>query len=187
MTSDLPELRASHADRDRAVETLRIAGGDGRLTAEELEDRLETALSARTVAELAALTADLPAGTAAKDLLVVKQHGSRYIRTGRWVVPKRIELRTQLCQVTLDFGEAVFSPGTLRIDVQMVHGKLVIVTAPGVEIDADGLTLTYSKCKLRPARAGADPRLRIELAGTLLHAKVIERWPRRGAAGQAGI
>ena len=61
MTSDLPELRASHADRDRAVETLRIAGGDGRLTAEELEDRLETALSARTVAELAALTADLPA------------------------------------------------------------------------------------------------------------------------------
>jgi Domain of unknown function (DUF1707) len=191
MTSDLPELRASHADRDRAVETLRIAGGDGRLTTEELEDRLETALSARTVAELAALTADLPAGgpvggaAAAKDLLVVKQHGSRYVRTGRWVVPKRIELRTQLCQVTLDFAEAVISPGTLRIDVQMVHGKLLIVTAPGVEIDADGLTLTYSKCKLRPARAGADPRLRIELAGTLLHAKVIERWPRRGAAGQA--
>jgi hypothetical protein len=191
MTSDLPELRASHADRDRAVETLRIAGGDGRLTAEELEDRLETALSARTVAELAALTADLPAGgpvgaaAAAKDLLVVKQQGSRYVRTGRWVVPKRIELRTQLCQVTLDFAEAVISPGTLRIDVQMVHGKLLIVTAPGVEIDADGLTLTYSKCKLRPARAGADPRLRIELAGTLVHAKVIERWPRRGAAGQA--
>jgi hypothetical protein len=190
MTSDLPELRASHADRDRAVETLRIAGGDGRLTTEELEDRLETALSARTVAELATLTADLPAGgpvgaAAAKDLLVVKQHGSRYVRTGRWVVPKRIELRTQLCQVTLDFAEAVISPGTLRIDVQMVHGKLLIVTAPGVEIDADGLTLTYSKCKLRPARAGADPRLRIELTGTLLHAKVIERWPRRGAAGQA--
>jgi len=185
MTSDLPELRASHADRDRAVETLRIAGGDGRLTTEELEDRLETALSARTVAELAALTADLPAGAAAKDLLVVKQHGSRYIRTGRWVVPKRIELRTQLCQVTLDFGEAVITSGTLRIDVHMVHGKLLIVTAPGVEIDADGLTLTYSKCKLRPARAGADPRLRIELAGTLLHAKVVERWPRRGAAGQA--
>ncbi len=190
MTSDLPELRASHADRDRAVDTLRIAGGDGRLTAEELEDRLATALSARTVAELAALTADLPggpAGAAAKDLLVVKQQGSRYVRTGRWVVPRRIELRTQLCQVTLDFTEAVISPGTLHVDVEMVHGKLLIVTGPGVEIDADGLTLTYSKCKLRPARAGADPRLRIELAGTLVHAKVIERWPRRGAAGQAGI
>lgn len=189
MTSELPDLRASHADRDRTVETLRIAGGDGRLTAEELEDRLETALSARTVAELAALIADLPAGqpvgAGPKDLLMVKQHGSRYVRTGRWVVPKRIELRTQLCQVTLDFAEAVISSDTLHIDVQMVHGKLLIVTAPGVEIDADGLTLTYSKCKLRPARAGADTRLRIELAGTLLHAKVIERWPRRGAAGQS--
>jgi hypothetical protein len=189
MTSELPDLRASHADRDRAVETLRIAGGDGRLTAEELEDRLETALSARTVAELAALIADLPAGrpvgAGPKDLLMVKQHGSRYVRTGRWVVPKRIELRTQLCQVTLDFAEAVISSDTLYIDVQMVHGKLLIVTAPGVEIDADGLTLTYSKCKLRPARAGADTRLRIELAGTLLHAKVIERWPRRGAPGQS--
>ena len=186
MTSDLPELRASHADRERAVETLRVAGGDGRLTAEELEERLEVALSARTVGELAALTADLTAGgagvPAAKDVLEVKQEGSRYVRTGRWVVPRRIDLRTRLSNVTLDFAEAVITPGTLRIDVDMVHGKLVIVTAPGIEIDADGLTLTFSRCKLRPARAGADPRLRIELAGTLLHAKVIERWPRRGAA-----
>ena len=188
MTSDLPELRASHADRDRVVETLRIAGGDGRLTAEELDDRLGTALSARTVGELAVLTADLsaggPAGAAAKDVLAVKQHGSRYVRTGRWVVPKRIDLQTRECQVTLDFAEAVISSGTLRIDLDMVHGKLLIVSAPGIEIDADGLTLTYSKCKLIPARAGAQPRLRIELAGTLVHAKVIERWPRRGAAGQ---
>jgi hypothetical protein len=186
MTSDVPELRASYADRDRAVETLRVAGGDGRLTAEELEDRLEAALSARTVGELAALTADLPAegptALAAKDVLEIKQHGSRYVRTGRWVVPKRIELRTQLCQVTLDFAEAVITPGTLRVDLQMIHGKLLIVSAPGIEIDADGLKLTYSKCKLRPARAVVAPRLRIELVGTLLHAKVIERWPRRGAA-----
>jgi Domain of unknown function (DUF1707) len=186
MTSDLPELRASHADRDRAVETLRVAGGDGRLTAEELDQRLEAALSARTRGELAALTSDLSAGQpgvpAAKDVLEVKQEGSRYVRTGRWVVPRRIDLRTRLCHVTLDFAEAVITPGTLRVDLDMVHGKLVIVSAPGIEIDADGLKLTYSRCKLRPARAGADPRLRIELAGTLLHAKVIERWPRRGAA-----
>src|SRR6266568_8582785 len=65
--SDLPatvageELRASHADRDQVVELLRVAAGDGRLSAEELDDRLERALTARTYAELAALTADLPA------------------------------------------------------------------------------------------------------------------------------
>ena len=54
-------LRASHVDRDRVVELLRVAAGDGRLTAEELDERLEAALTARTCGELAALTTDLPA------------------------------------------------------------------------------------------------------------------------------
>ena len=54
-------LRASHGDRDRVVELLRVAAGDGRLTAEELDERLEAALTARTYGELAALTTDLPA------------------------------------------------------------------------------------------------------------------------------
>ena len=49
-------LRASHVDRDRVVELLRVAAGDGRLTAEELDERLEAALTARTCGELAALT-----------------------------------------------------------------------------------------------------------------------------------
>src|SRR5580704_3381984 len=57
MPDDMPDLRASHADRDRVVDMLRIAGGDGRLSAEELETRLESALSARTIGELARLTA----------------------------------------------------------------------------------------------------------------------------------
>jgi Domain of unknown function (DUF1707) len=71
-------LRASHEDRDRVVDTLRAAGGDGRLTAaEELDARVERALSARTQGELAALVADLPAATATatKDVLVVRQTG----------------------------------------------------------------------------------------------------------------
>jgi hypothetical protein len=55
------EFRASHQDRDRVVEILRVAAGDGRLTAEELDERLEAALTARTVGELAVLTTDLPA------------------------------------------------------------------------------------------------------------------------------
>jgi hypothetical protein len=56
-----PELRASYEDRDRTVEILRVAAGDGRLTAAELDERVEAALTARTSGELAALTADLPA------------------------------------------------------------------------------------------------------------------------------
>jgi Domain of unknown function (DUF1707) len=56
-----PELRASDDDRDRVVEILRVAAGDGRLTAAELDERVEAALTARTGGELAVLTADLPA------------------------------------------------------------------------------------------------------------------------------
>jgi len=59
MPDDGPGLRASHEDRDRVVDALRIAGGDGRLTAEELDTRLEIALTARTLGELAGLTAAL--------------------------------------------------------------------------------------------------------------------------------
>ncbi|MER7582404.1 DUF1707 domain-containing protein [Kitasatospora sp. NPDC097691] len=53
-------LRVSHADRDRMVEILRDAAADGRLDAEELEERVERALTARTFADLAPLTEDLP-------------------------------------------------------------------------------------------------------------------------------
>lgn len=54
--TEQPDLRASHADRDQVVEWLRIAAGDGRLSAEELDARLESALTARTLGELAELT-----------------------------------------------------------------------------------------------------------------------------------
>jgi hypothetical protein len=57
----MSELLASDADRDRVAERLRTAAGEGRLTAEELEERLERSFSARTDAELEPLVADLPA------------------------------------------------------------------------------------------------------------------------------
>jgi len=177
MPRDLPELRASHEDRDRVVDTLRTAGGDGRLTAEELDARVERALSARTQGELAALVDDLPAATATKDVLVVEQTGGKWTRAGRWTVPDRIEVRTKLCRVTFDFTDAVITSRTVRIDTDMQHGKLVIVGAPGIVIDADGLNLVFSKTKLRSDSTTADPGLRIELVGTLKHAKVVERRP----------
>jgi Domain of unknown function (DUF1707) len=58
-----PSLRASHADRDLAVDILCAAAGDGRLSAAELDERLDAALTAHTISELATLTADLPGGT----------------------------------------------------------------------------------------------------------------------------
>jgi len=175
ISNDLPELRASHEDRNRVVDALRVAGGDGRLSAEELDARLESALNARTLGELAALTEDLPIAPAAKEVLVVEQHGGKYVQEGRWQVPARIDLRTRECRVVLDFSHAVVTSNVVRIETDMVHGKLFIVGAPDIVIDTDGLALTYSKLKLRSTNAAAEPRLRIELVGKLIHAKVIEQ------------
>jgi|ERR687892_635285 Flp pilus assembly protein TadB len=53
-------LRASDADRDAVTERLREAAGEGRLEPDELEQRVDGALRARTYGELARLVADLP-------------------------------------------------------------------------------------------------------------------------------
>ena len=53
-------LRASDADRDAVADRLRRAAIEGRLDPDELDERLETALSAKTYGELDRLVADLP-------------------------------------------------------------------------------------------------------------------------------
>jgi len=53
-------LRASHADREQAIESLKTAFVHGQLTKDELDVRAGQALAARTYADLAALTADIP-------------------------------------------------------------------------------------------------------------------------------
>src|SRR5260370_22198090 len=82
-------LRASHDDRDRAVEVLRVAGGDDRLTAEELDERVGAALTARTYGELAALVADLPAAPGSLPL------GSVPAPAARPTDPARIQANTR--------------------------------------------------------------------------------------------
>ena len=57
-----PSMRAATADRERAVDVLKAGFAEGRLTQEEYNDRMGRAYAARTYGELAALTADLPAG-----------------------------------------------------------------------------------------------------------------------------
>ncbi|MFE6286500.1 DUF1707 domain-containing protein [Streptomyces sp. NPDC057877] len=189
-----PELRASHADRDRVVDVLRIAAGDGMLTAEELDERLEAALSARTLGELAALTADLPpvsatgglAGAEVKDVVRIEQVFSGPIeRAGRWVLPRRLELAVTYCEVTLDFTDAVITHDTLRIDVAMTGKTLTLVTKPGIVVDTDGLQLVHSRVKHRqaPTSPATPVLLRVEVVGHKAHGRVVVR-PLRRTFGQ---
>ncbi|MER5889208.1 DUF1707 domain-containing protein [Streptomyces sp. NPDC001941] len=158
-TVPAPELRASHADRDRAMEVLRVAAGDGRLTPDELDERLEAADAARTVGQLAVLTADLPpvsstgggAVAEVKDVVRVEQRFSPVTRTGRWVVPRRLELDTDWCDVTLDLSEAVVTQEVLRIDAEMTGGRLTLVVPPGTVVDTES---AVRRCK-RASRRGS--------------------------------
>lgn len=56
-----PDLRAGDQDRDRTISRLREAFAEGRLTQDEFDGRMGQAAVARTMGDLAALTADLPA------------------------------------------------------------------------------------------------------------------------------
>lgn len=180
------ELRASHADRDRVVDVLRIAAGDGRLSAEELDERLEVALSARTLGELAGITADLPAvsgsGTVAevKDVVRIEQQGGSASRGDGWVVPRRMEVESSWGDVTLDFTRAVIVHDTLHIDLDMRGGKLRLVTRPGVVLDTDSLVIEYAKVRTQPAGGPGVPIvLRVELGGRIRYGKVVASPPRR--------
>lgn len=62
LPSGYGNMRTSTADRERAVDVLKAAFAEGRLTQEECEERAGQAFSSRTYSELASLTADLPAG-----------------------------------------------------------------------------------------------------------------------------
>src|SRR6266702_4602538 len=53
-------IRISDADRERVAERLREHFAEGRLTSEELDERISAALSAKTFGDLRHLTADLP-------------------------------------------------------------------------------------------------------------------------------
>jgi hypothetical protein len=163
---------------------LREAAGDGRLTADEFDERMEAALSSRTLGELAVLTADLGPGPAgpggagaamaqAEDVVRIDQRGGSVQRTGRWVVPRRLELRPSWCDVTLDFTEAVIAVDTLLIEMSMRGGSLILVTRPGIIVDADSLTVRYTDVEIRPdTKPGVPVILRVQLTGRMRYGYV---------------
>jgi uncharacterized membrane protein len=62
---DYGRMLASTADRERALDVLRAGFAEGRLTKDEHDERVTSVYSARTYADLAMVTADLPGGQSA--------------------------------------------------------------------------------------------------------------------------
>ena len=175
------------------VEILRVAAGDGRLTAEELDQRLEAALTARTYAELAALTTDLPAASAPpaaavsappKDMVRIDCGSGRATREGRWVVPRRMQVKVSSGEVRLDLTDAVIAEPLLRIDADVHSGRLKLITKPGIAVDADEVGVHGGEVKVRsPWGPDAPVTLRIEVTGRVHSGQIVARPPRRSFWG----
>ncbi|HEX3514154.1 MAG TPA: DUF1707 domain-containing protein [Trebonia sp.] len=200
-------LRVSHEDRDRVAEALRVAAGDGRLSSEELDERLERALTARTYDDLAVLVADLPAagntqgtqlpgtqlpgplaavlggGVApapAKELVKIHVTSGHSQRVGRWTVPARMDIKARSGHIKLDFTEAVITQPTLHIDAEVSSGHILLVTRPGIAVDLDDVSVRSGQVKARAPWGESVPVfLRITVAGKCGSGHIHARPPRR--------
>ncbi|WP_371101353.1 DUF1707 domain-containing protein [Streptomyces sp. PU_AKi4] len=192
MTSQPPEpsprpvppggLRASHDDREAVVERLRDAAAEGRIDFDELDARLEQALTSRTHAELAVLTADLPQvdSPASRPPLVLK--GGVYGASrgpGRWEVPGHVIAHGGVGGVKLDFTRVECRLTEVAVEA---HGEIAGVTVVipdgwaadtgGVDPGIGGLT-----DKTTPDRLPGTPLIR--LTGTGGAGGVVVRHPNR--------
>ncbi len=189
LAPDRRNLRVSHEDRDQVAEQLRVAAGDGRLTADELDERLETALTARTYGELEVLLTDLPSSPGAvlapapvpeaKELVQLKVSHSLIKRDGRWVVPRRLEVEARHGNVILDFSDAIISQPTLDLSLSVAHGNMVLIVPPGVLVDLDSVTNGHGNIHQR-VRHDSDTsvKLMVTATGNVRHGNLVVRSPR---------
>ena len=150
--------RASDAEREAVVGRLRDAAGEGRLTVEELAERIDAAYAARTRDELDPLTADLPAAgpgespaavgegmpvgaagaTAPSVVLGILGGGDR---RGRWRVPERMTVVNVLGGADLDLREATLAAPEVEIRVFSLLGGSDVIVPEGVHVELGGFAV----------------------------------------------
>lgn len=161
--SELPELpdrgqmRVSDADRDRAADVLREATSQGRLTFDELDERLTQAYAAKTYADLDEVTRDLPGpgvqapvraaagafpperlgGTPGGKIAVAVMSGAQ--RGGPWVVPPVFTAVAVMGGVDLDLRQARFSAPEVTIHAYTLMGGVNIIVPEDIEVDVAGI------------------------------------------------
>ncbi|QER84636.1 DUF1707 SHOCT-like domain-containing protein [Streptomyces tendae] len=175
-------LRASHDDREAVVEQLRDAAAEGRIDLDELDERLERALTAKTYAELDALTADLPSPPAPADLPPLELKGGLHGASrgpGRWEVPAHVIARGGLSGVKLDFSRAECRLPEVTVEVYGEAAGVTIVLPDGWAADTIAMDpgIGGLRDSTTPDRLPGTPLIR--LTGTGGMAGVVVRHPNR--------
>lgn len=143
---DDASLRASDADREHAVVALREHLVAGRLTLEEFCARLDAALQATAIADLANLQDDLPeaprdaAGSRRKPARVTAALLSHVVQRGRlrlrgWAVASSV-----FGDLDFDLRDATMDQRRTTVTVLAVFGNVDIYVPEGVNVDVGGLT-----------------------------------------------
>jgi uncharacterized protein DUF1707/cell wall-active antibiotic response 4TMS protein YvqF len=174
------DLRASDADRDRTLALLADAVSDGRLTVEEHAERVQRACTARTLGELAELTADLAVPSAQP----VRLDGGRVIsgifgparRDGRWVVPENLTVTAMFGEVEVDFTQAILQTRHVQLYATVVGGRLRLIVPDGVSVMMTGHAMLGSRRGGTMPPAGPDTPV-IEVKALVLGGQVIVRTP----------
>lgn len=144
-----PAIRASDRERDAATQRLQEAFAEGRLDDSEFDQRMRTALSARTRPELDRLLADLPAqprppaglghGVAGRPpgrLAVAFKSSVR--RAGRWRVPEHYRTVVYKGDGWLDLRAAELTAAETTLLTVAYKSRITILVPPGVRVEASG-------------------------------------------------
>ena len=148
-------LRASDADRDRAASVLNDALAEGRLTAEEHSERLDSIYAAKTQADLVPLLDDLPAPADAAapvrapgSAVERSYHGGPIVaifggaaRKGRWRVPPTSTVVTIFGGADLDLRDAILPGREITIRAVSVFGGMSITVPPEMRVLDSGVAV----------------------------------------------
>lgn len=177
-------LRASDAEREQIIELLNKHAGDGRLTLDELSERIEQAYSAKTRADLEPLTADLPTGDVvanrpsrrkALEWDVAIMGGNE--RKGRFRIRERLTAIAIMGGSDIDLRNAEIE-GDVTINVIAIMGGTSIYVPDTVEVELGGFGLMGGNAQrgsARPTHPGA-PVIRVN-AYSLMGGSEIWRLP----------
>jgi hypothetical protein len=118
------------------------AMSDGRLTADEHAERVQRAIAARTLGELAELTTDLAVSSAQP----VRLDGGKVIagifgparRDGRWVVPENLTVTAMFGEVEVDFTQAILQSSRVQLYATVFGGRLRLIVPDGVSVTVSG-------------------------------------------------
>lgn len=154
-----PSLRASDSDREHVAEQLRCATAEGRLSANELDERLEVLFAARTYGELDALLADLPVSRSPRRerVLAARWAGAAGGALALALLGRRAIERAH------SGAAAIAGAGHPR---QVRFPGSLVDPYPGVTVAASIVRLTYGFAGTRRSTLGADA-----LEGHLRHMK----------------